>query len=413
MFRVNHSQFIDQYLPLLDGEPKVLLFDEVPILFTGKNKYGSFVIGKSVAEDYDKGIERYLHLVVTEDDYRNFNSGDVNYLELLKSAPQIFVVDKSVRTGKSKVGVIPFGKIPTQFLPTEHSFYPKALHEPSIEYPSAIKGGAAEDHLADSEDVSVIVHNLTNVLKKSLHALGQRIGFHVQPQLRPSTASSFGINFVIKLIDVPEVFIANKQLLSFVNQFTEFCMKDLPTELDAMLAESPDGTSSFDSLVDKALEIAPIYTTQEEEKESEKRNFRDALRKDVLAVPPLLKPVAETVAKSYKSFIIGNKDLTLGTIDKAFIATLETVNAKLESITKDDRSRSFQMMVYRFNKKTGKGLADVFVDRQKSQISFHIIGYKSDDGGPYCVSMTEDRLISVQGLMEFKALRPHSLEIYS
>lgn len=134
MFPVKHSILIDPTTALIAGEPRILLFDVVPILYTGKNKYGTYVVGKSVDEDEQKGIERYFHLVLTNADYRRFNAGFVSYLDLLKEAERIFVIDKKTRSrrGKPKVGIVKFSDIPKEYLPTEYSFFPKALHEPSI-----------------------------------------------------------------------------------------------------------------------------------------------------------------------------------------------------------------------------------------------------------------------------------------
>jgi hypothetical protein len=413
VFRAAHSKYIDSKSALIDGEPKVLLFDGVPILFTGKNEYQQDVIGTSIRDHDDLNLERYFHIVVTPKDFRLFHAGLVNYLELLRRAEPIFVVEKSISSEKTRVGVTKFSEIPNEVLPTEYSFFPKELHEPTIEYSTKIAGGSADEHLAFPEDVSTIQNQITDFLSKSLHAIKERMGFVMETKLSPSTVSSYGINYVIKLTNYPAIIAPEDKLLAFVNSFTEFCMDHLPEEIDQVMdLNSAEVATHFNQLFDKALELAPIYEVNDEAFEKAKNKLKDALRKDVLAVPPILKPVAEIISKNYGSLRLDNNNLPLGTIDKTFNENLDAVMAKLDEITVDDRAKSFHIIVYLFNKKSGVGKAEVIIEDQRFQVGFHIISYEQEESASYIESMAGDRLIPVQGLMTYKGKKPHHLDIY-
>ena len=132
VFRVNRSKFLSKRSALIEGEPNVVLFDGLPILFTGKNKLGNYIIGTSVRDDRKPSIERYFHVVTSPSEYRRFHAGFVSYLDLLREADPIYVVDRVGKSRKEQVGTIEFSDIPPQYLPTEHSYLPTHLHKPVL-----------------------------------------------------------------------------------------------------------------------------------------------------------------------------------------------------------------------------------------------------------------------------------------
>lgn len=412
MFPVTHSKFINRKAALIDGEPNIILFDETPILFTGRNKYGNHIIGTRVRESRESEDERYFHVMVTPEDFRLFSLGFKSYLELLKEADEIFVIDRD-RKARDSVGTIEFQNIPQQFLPTEHSFFPKELLEPSIEYSMKIEGGSADYHLADPAHINIVQANIAQYLEKPLNALKRWLDFGTHTQLAPATARSYGINFVISLLGVPEIVVQREALLQFVNEFTAYCFDSLPKEVDALLNPELDLQSpEFDRLFEKAATLASIHAIGQDRADRLRGELKTALRKDVLAVPQILEEVAEVITTNYSSLNLNNQDLPLGRIDTEFNETLEEVIAKVEQITVDDRAKSFKIMVYSFNKHSGKGRADVFIDEQKTPIIFSVLAFEKDQSALYIDSMKEDRNIFVQGLMTYKAGSPYSLEIH-
>ena len=160
--------YIDHFLPVIDGEPKVLLFDVVPILYTGKNKYGNYIIGSSVDEDDDEGFERYFHIIVSRSDFRAYHEQKVSYLDLLKASPTIYVIDKFIRTGNQQIGILRFSDIPIEYVPTSQTYFPDSVFEPTFEYTTKIAGGVADDNLASAEDVSILQNATVQFFAKGL-----------------------------------------------------------------------------------------------------------------------------------------------------------------------------------------------------------------------------------------------------
>lgn len=411
MFPVSHSSFLDPKIALIEGDPKVFVFDVVPILFTGRNKYRNHVIGKSVTEDEAKGLERYFHLVVTESEFRRFMTGFASYLDLLQEADRIYVVDKQVKSGITKVGLIPFGKIPKKFLPTQYSYFPRELHEPTIEYSTKLSGGSADDSLANPDDISLIQTEITKFLYKSLHAVRNVMGFEMDAKLTPSTVGSYRINYVVKLTKYREIFGSEDKLLGFINSFTEFCMQHLPSEIDGIMAlESQTPTKRFDDLFEKAIALAPVYQIGEEAADRDKAKLRESLRKDVLSVPQILAPVAKAIEKSYRSLELSNNNLPLGIINSDFNQTLNNVMVKLEATTVDDYAKPYQIKVFQLNKKSGMGRADLLIGMQAYNIGFSI-QEKDENRSPFIESMANDTFIPIQGVMKYKGGKPDHLTI--
>jgi hypothetical protein len=250
------------------------------------------------------------------------------------------------------------------------------------------------------------------MLERSLHTLQTRLGFDVETKLLPATASSYGINFVINLPTLPLLAPAD-QLLGFVNEFTEFCFAYLPNEIDAVLGKQTLPNTHFESLVDSALALAPILAKNVEDLARRTEELRNDLRKDVLAVPPLLEPVAEIIRNSYESLEINNDSMPLGTVNKTFTDSLSGMMAKINEETVDDRLRNFRITVYSYNKHSGKGKAEVLIDEEATAIYIHVLDPTFDEGeeNPYIESMRTDNRISVVGRMTYHGKKPYRLEI--
>lgn len=410
MFSVKHLRFPSKKTALFKGDVRILLFDEVPVLFTGKNFTNSFLIGSNLEIDYNKGIERYLHSVVTPEDFRLFQSGHISYLEVLHRTEQIFVIDRYAKSGKEKIAVISFSQIPQDLLPSTDSFFPRELHEPTLAYSTKLEGGPAEDHLAYPSDVNLINNNIADALGKALNALRHQLGFGEKRQLAPATQSSYGINFVITLTQ-NNLLITEETLAQVVNDFTEYCFQELPSEVDALLKpNSLADTPAFDRLFEKVAHAA--HFTGKNDNQIHKQEIREILRKDVLAVPKLLQPIAAAVAKNYSSFDVNNQTLNLGHIDKSFEEIITKVLEKIEKITVDDGIKSFRITVYQFNTHSGHGRADLDWENTKESIRFHIVGFEDGyDSTLYIDSMKNKEWIMVSGLMSFKADKPEVLGI--
>ena len=102
------------------GTPKILHFDEVPILFTGLNALGEHVIISSVDEDGSR--ERFLHATVSDPLYQSFRRGEVSWQSILRGAP--FYLVTCFNSGATEIVVMTAAELPQELMPLDDSFCP-------------------------------------------------------------------------------------------------------------------------------------------------------------------------------------------------------------------------------------------------------------------------------------------------
>lgn len=100
-----------------------LHFDEMPILFTGYNQHKQIIIASSVDEDYILKINQFFYKIISKKLLENFKQRKINYLDLLKSSEEIFIVNKSFYNARIECYKTTINNIPIDHLPKEDSYY--------------------------------------------------------------------------------------------------------------------------------------------------------------------------------------------------------------------------------------------------------------------------------------------------
>ena len=113
----------DAYLLKIESDYTVLHFNEIPMLFSGKNKYGNRIVGSIMCEDEDNDIERYLYILVLEADYIKFIKRKISYMKLIEKQTQVFIIDKN-SDGTKKIYCLHLSEIPPCYLPNDKIFCP-------------------------------------------------------------------------------------------------------------------------------------------------------------------------------------------------------------------------------------------------------------------------------------------------
>ena len=104
---------------------KELHFDDVPILYTGKNEENEIIIGSYLDEDDDNKVIYELHTILTKEILDNFMSKKITYLDILKSSDSIHLVEKRFSDSEiQKIYKISFDSINSGYLPTKDSYCP-------------------------------------------------------------------------------------------------------------------------------------------------------------------------------------------------------------------------------------------------------------------------------------------------
>lgn len=108
---------------LITQELEILVEEDFPYFFIGKNKFGKFVVASLADYDESNGEKLLLYAIATEEILLNHFKGNISYLSLLRKAQAIYEVRESIKTGESVVKPITFSQIPDDILPQNTSFY--------------------------------------------------------------------------------------------------------------------------------------------------------------------------------------------------------------------------------------------------------------------------------------------------
>lgn len=116
--KIKHSSLFE-----IINKYEVLLYDDEPILFTGRNNLNNIILGSSVDEDYSSKIEQFFYTIISEDIFLKFINKELSYLDILKTN-NIFLIVKSFDGVLFDVYPLNIEDIPKNYLPLEDSFYP-------------------------------------------------------------------------------------------------------------------------------------------------------------------------------------------------------------------------------------------------------------------------------------------------
>ena len=79
MFSIDTKYQSISTVPYITDNETVFYFDEYPILFSGVNVCGNKVIGSLMYEDDENDTFRYIHLLVTSEQYFDFINQKTTY----------------------------------------------------------------------------------------------------------------------------------------------------------------------------------------------------------------------------------------------------------------------------------------------------------------------------------------------
>lgn len=412
---------MDTDLPLIVSNYRVLLCDEgLPILFTGTNRYGTYIIGSSVDENYENGVERYFHILVEKTDYLLFSTRKVSYLELLRRAKPIFTVDKLINRDANIISQINFDEIPDDYRPSEQALYPVSAHEPTYKYSTSLIGGLADTNHAVPEDVSETQNSIAEAIDSAMNTLKHWLGVEHQTLLQPTTAGSFTINYEVRLKDFPSLFHTETEYLQYLNDFLAYCFDDLPEDSNQLANLNIEGLEGFNNLIHRLYDLnAGVKPTAEEETE-----LKSSLIQDITETSRALQTAAKVVGKNYKSLAVTNLaadgDHALGIINEDYQRKIkDTVLVLNESVVikqieaRHDEVKEYTVHVFDFNKNKGTGWGYMLVPENETNqqtVRITVTPYEPISPSIYTTSLDQNKFIKVRGVLK-KTGRADRLEI--
>jgi hypothetical protein len=108
----------------------VLHDSEFPMLMIGKNSFGDYFSASFLEEDDELGKLKYFHVFAEDELLLDLLKGNISYLEVMRGAKEIFLVEKSYNYKIIKFEQVLFSELTKDMLPLKSSFFPKSI--PSI-----------------------------------------------------------------------------------------------------------------------------------------------------------------------------------------------------------------------------------------------------------------------------------------
>lgn len=420
MFTLPTTETKRKKLPIITGNHRVVLFDEVPILFTGTNDYGGYIVGSSIDEDYDAGKEWYFHSVVTRDEFLNYVRGKVTYRELLAQSECIYVLEKRAGNERPAVYEIEFAEIPESYRPLDSSYYPSYKAEPSLAYETSLIGGIADRGRATPEDAGEAYGAVAQLLKNAVEWLHKEFLIDATVFANPAGVGSFVVNYELSLSS--SLFVEENETLRVVNAYLSYLLSRFPDEVVALVQKKHDNLAGFNELFGAAEE-----TLKRIWKDDEKRYAaaKEELARNVCGSALALHSLSKSIGVNYKSFAVSNitsqGEQSLGIADAeykeriryAMAIVKESLQEPIEALTSDQYNRTYKIRVYDFNKNSGNGRAYVIDAEEDEEIEpkgdepwaiLHVRNFKRRGGTyHYTQSMHEDSWITVTGKAKRRA----------
>lgn len=128
LFQITEFKQADLKDCLIATEHKSFLFDEFDYLFTGLNQHGQRIVGNLMCEHDGEGENwdvRYLHMIVSEEQYMSFLNKQIDYLSLIKQHETFFLIDRDVNDKVIQSVSVKLSSIPNQYLPLKGIMCPQ------------------------------------------------------------------------------------------------------------------------------------------------------------------------------------------------------------------------------------------------------------------------------------------------
>lgn len=311
-------------LAVIESNYRLLVSNEYPILYTGKNPYNSWVVGSFLEEDDDDlTVLYYIHFVLRDIDYLDFISKRRSYKDIFTLSKLAFILQKDLRTlDIQKIYILDANEIPDDYLPHNNSYYPGTRKSHSLNYTVTLNGGAADSHHVPSQDSLIVQQAVADLLAESLNALPNLDVKAEIFQLAPTEGSfrlNFEVNVGISKINSNDLFFSKSLFSNYQNDLIEYAIRYLPTEVAAVYAGAtlPE---HFSALVQKTRELYNSLAVQIDEQE-------------------LINAIKDSVYKAIDNIVKASSSMGSGYNSMEFIATSENIeeNESIGSITLESK----------------------------------------------------------------------------
>lgn len=350
------------------------IYDEYPILFSGLNKHGYRVMGSYLNHDQDSDddIIYYMHLIVSNSAYEAFLTKKITYRDLVDVLDEVYVLEKNYDSKEEIYYTLPKENLPLDYYPTEDSFCPDLPKKLGMKYNVRLTGKLADENLAITSHASVIANAFALLIEQSVNSLKLQ---RVKVLQKPSTEGSFKINFEVQ-IDGQQTAGAEKAILSFQNNFLEYCINSFHDEMHAIFSENVEWESA-PKFRDVKNQFKILCETIGKNLRLEEKQIEELLKKDIQKSVSNLEKAVEylgdgfdniefaNVYSSSSRYLISNIDRDVKSdIDDA-VAFIEAAENKVEE---DDEYRDYKIHVYHMNTDSRTGNAIILYGPDNARV---------------------------------------------
>lgn len=384
---------------------KLVLFadDDHDVLYTGSNIYGNRLLCSIVAEDDENEFVRYIHALITDEQYYAFLNKQVSLLKLITDVDHFFLVDFNYEGKETNHAVVSVGEIPPEYRPNRKSFCPDFIFEPSFNYAASLKGKEADLHKALPDDLNVINTSFSQFLEIAT-------GFMDELKLKRTVyvealkAGSFQINFKIELHNQTQTSlfeVSTGNVKSFLKDFTTYILNQLPKEDTNALKGETISSKPFKKLERELTKLFNDNNVVLPENGLEQK-LLDLI---TYSVNPL-KDI--TYHQSFDKIEFTNllddgNVMPIALVDDNYIPLIEQRVWKSEQEEKpdvetvDDFPKDYTIQVYQFNKESGKGSAYYDEDDAIIKVGVHALGKKDYAHTPLTKSLDNGKKVEISG----------------
>lgn len=343
---------------------EVLHFDEVDVLYTGINEFGTRVVGSLVEIEPETGDERHFRIPINAERYVAFRRRQLSYRDILERAGDVYVVTD---TSKGElVHLIQFTDIPIEYLPAPNSYSPAPSLDSTPQFTAALSGRLANELAAIAKDVSSVQNLCSRILEVPFDLFDSFV--RARAVLKPSAIGSFRLNFDIRVESDLGLFAElspPETLYGFAEEFLGYCLGGLlyeaETFVDDMTGEQFDLLcTQYDNIL---LDLGAGIPDGER---------RQVLLRAVRRASAYLEDVSSSLETSSFDTIsllhhAGNTEYSMGVVNDSYAQRIGEVvealdRASGERIWEDPEPREYNVIVYDLNKETRRGYARVRTD---------------------------------------------------
>jgi len=386
---------------------EMLLHVEYPILYVGKNIYGSRIIGSFLEEDEDDlTILHYVHFIIKNIDYSDFKAGRISYRDIFEVAKTAFLLKKDLASAETQsISLINADTIPTDYYPHKKSFYPKKKKASSLSYKISLEGGIADEYHALSKDLLEIQSACSDILFETINKLPD-LDLEVSIYQSAHTEGSVQMNFEVNIVpNKNDLFFHDSPFAAYQNYIIEYIIKNLSVE--AVELYSTESTPPlFQSLVDKAKKV---YTDLGIGVDNE--NLQQIIKECVHHTASNIVKASSSIGISYDSLSFTSvtsesvTELIAEVTDSSKAELMQTVsiidNLLIEnddSIT-DEEPKDYKVYIYNLNTKTRNGTGIIVAENgDVSEPRISIIGSEPLEETKFTESIYTRRVIDVRAI---------------